>query len=177
MIRRTVFTAQGVPQTRRGATGAFPVHIWPQASIPAFPTRWTTPAPARTAVELPVDVFTTSDAAIIRAALPGVDPEQLEVSVYRDTVTIGAQYPAMPAPEGESVTWLVSELGSGTYKRTIRLPFQIEEQQVTAEFANGLLQLTLPKIEAEKPHRVAVQVRPGLTYELGAGDDESFAAD
>ena len=83
-------------------------------------------------------------------------------------------------PEGEQVTWLVAELGTGSFQRTIQLPFQIDEQKVEAEFANGLLQLILPKVEAEKPYRVSIQVRPELSYELGSGatqEDESFAAD
>lgn len=180
MIRRTILTSQGAPKMQRRASAAFPTTFWSPGSAFAAPTRWATPVPPRATSELPVDVVTTNDQAIIRAALPGVDAEHLEVSVYRDTVSIAAQLPAMPTPEGEGATWLVSELGRGAFKRTIRLPFQIEEGSVVAEYSNGLLQLTLPKVEAEKPRRISVQVRSDPSYELEAGErhqDETFAAD
>jgi HSP20 family protein len=149
-------------------------------AAPPFATRWATVPQPKAVSQLPIDVFTGSEQAVVRAALPGVHPEQIEVSVYENTVTISAQLPARTTPDGEQVTWLVAELGSGSFQRTIQLPFQIEEQKVEAEFANGLLQLTLPKVEAEKPHRISIQVRPELNYELGSGEseeDESFAAD
>jgi HSP20 family protein len=179
MIRRTVLTA---PTGRRIAlsTANVPVSVWPQTPLPSFSTRWSTAPQPKAASQLPIDVFTGSDQAVIRAALPGVHPEQIEVSVYENTVTISAQLPTRNTPEGEQVTWLVAELGTGSFQRTIQLPFQIEEQEVQAEFANGLLQLILPKVEAEKPHRISIQVRPELSYELGSGEsqeDESFAAD
>lgn len=179
MIRRTVLTS---PTGRRIALGTAnaPVSIWPQMPVPQFSTRWSAAPQAKAAGPLPVDVFTASDQAVIRAALPGVNPEDVEVSVYENTVTISAKLPTRSTPDGQQVTWLVAELGSGSFERTIRLPFQIEEEQVEAQFANGLLQLILPKVEAEKPHRVSIQVRPELTYELGSGESEedaSFAAD
>jgi HSP20 family protein len=128
---------------------------------------------------LPVDVFATAEEAVIRAALPGVHPDEIEVSVFQNTVTISAQLPNRNKPEADRVTWLVAELGTGSFQRTIRLPFEIDEQHVEAQFANGMLQLVLPKVEAEKPHQIPVQVRTELNYELesGVSEEESFAAD
>jgi HSP20 family molecular chaperone IbpA len=147
---------------------------------PPFSTRWPAAPQPKAGCQLPIDVFTGSDQGVIRAALPGVHPDHIEVSVHENTVAISAQLPARTMPEGEQVTRLVAELGSGSFQRTITLPFEIEEQAVEAEFANGMLQLTLPKVEADKPHRISIQVRPELNYELGSGEqqeDESFAAD
>ena len=179
MIRRTVLTS---PTGRRIAIGAAnaPVAVWPQMPVPPLSTRWSATPQPKAASPLPVDVFTATDQAVIRAALPGVNPEDVDVSVFENTVTISAKLPTRSMPDGEQVTWLVAELGTGSFERTIRLPFQIEEEQVEAQFANGLLQLILPKVEAEKPHRVSIQVRPELTYELGSGEsqeDAAFAAD
>lgn len=131
------------------------------------------------ATALPVDVFTSKDQAVIRAALPGVHPEQIDVSVYQNTVTISAELPPAAAYQSDQVTWHISELGRGTLQRTIRLPFPIEEENVEAQFANGMLQLILPRLEADKPHRIPIEVRPELTHELTAGEggEESFAAD
>ncbi len=179
MIRRTVLTSPAGRHIAYSATNT-PAFVWPQTPVPTFSTRWSAVPRPKAASPLPIDVFTGSDQAVIRAALPGVRPEDIEVSVYENTVTIAAQLPARSTPESEHVSWLVAELGTGSFQRTITLPFQIQEQEVEAEFANGLLQLTLPKVEAEKPHRISIQVRPELNYELGSGEsqeDDSFAAD
>ncbi len=179
MIRRTVLSA---PTGRRVVFNAAsaPVSTWPQVPVPPFPTRWSVTPQPKTVRQLPIDVFASSDQAVIRTALPGVHPEGIEVAVHENTVTISAQLPNRSTLDGKQVNWLVAELGSGSFQRTIFLPFEIEEQRVEAEFANGLLQLVLPKVEAEKPHRIAIQVRPELNYELDSGEsqeDETFAAD
>ena len=179
MIRRTVIATPVNAGTRGVGFPAFPVGFWPQSSAAALPSRWTVGALPKTPAQLPVDVFTTENEAVVRAALPGVDPEHIEISAHQDTVTISAQLPDTKTVEADNITWLVAELGCGAFQRTIRLPFQIQEEQVEAQFANGLLQIVLPKHEAEKPHRISVQVRQDLKYELGAGESEkgTFAAD
>jgi HSP20 family protein len=179
MIRRTVLVSPTGARTRKVSGAAIPVSFWPQAPVPPLPSRWTQPAQPTMAPALPVDVFTTDEQAIIRAALPGVHPEQIEVSVHQNMVRIEAQLPASSAYQSDQVTWHISELGRGSLVRTIQLPFRIEEQGVEAQFANGMLQLILPRLETDKPHRVSVQVRPELTHELTAGEggDEAFAAD
>ena len=179
MIRQTVRTTPTRYGNQRYSAFAVPVSFWPQATAPSLPNRGSSPSQSKSGLQLPVDVFTTEDEAVVRAALPGVHPESIDVSVSRNTVTIRAELPALQAPDAARITWMVSELGGGTVQRTIRLPFQIEEEAVEAQIANGMLQLVLPKIEAEKPHRITIQVRPELNYELEAGesDEESFAAD
>lgn len=179
MIRRSVLASPtGANTWRLGAT-RIPIGLWPETPTPAIPTRWTVASRPKAPAQLPVDIFTTADEAVIRAALPGVDPEQIEISVHQNTVTIGAQLPAMSGSDTDRVTWLVSELGGGALQRTLRLPFDIQADQVEAQFANGMLQIVLPKPQTEKPHRISVQVRPELNYELEAGENEegTFAAD
>lgn len=179
MIRRTVLASPTGANAWRVGAATIPVGLWPQPPTPTLPTRWTVAARPKAPAQLPVDVFTTADEAVIRAALPGVDPEQIEISVHQNTVTISSQLPTLKSSEADRVTWLVSELGGGSLQRTIQLPFQIEEQEVEAQFANGMLQIVLPKHEAEKPHRISVQVRSDLNYQLRAGENEAgaFAAD
>lgn len=179
MIRRTVLTSPAGMRSRQKSATTIPVAFWPQTPLTSFEARPANPARIPLAPALPVDVFTASDRAVIRAALPGVHPEQIDVSVYRNIVTIRAEQPSAASWQSDQITWHVAELGHGALERTIRLPFQIEEQHVEAQFANGMLQLILPRLEADKPHRIAVQVRPDLTPELSAGEneDESFAAD
>ena len=179
MIRRTILASPTGASVRRFAPTADPFGLWSQIPAPVFTSRWAVETRPKAPTQLPVDVFTTTNEAVIRAALPGVDPEQLELSIHQNTVTIQAELPTIKSSEADRVTWLVSELGGGTLQRTIRLPFEVDADRVEAQFANGMLQIVLPKPEAEKPHRITVQVRPELEYELTAGnqEEESFAAD
>jgi HSP20 family protein len=178
MIRRTLLAS---PTGRRArlSTTPLPVSIWPQTPVPPFPTRWSVTLQPKAVTQLPIDAFTTAEEAVIRAALPGVNPENIEVSVYQNMVSISAQQSTHDKPEGEQLTWLVAELGNGSFQRTIRVPFQVDEERVEAQYANGMLQLVLPKVEAEQPHRISVQVRSELSYELTVGEtqEEPFAAD
>lgn len=109
---------------------------------------------------MPLDVYTTDDAAVIVAAIPGVHPHDLDVSVHKNTVTISCsgQQSYAPRQDDQRVTWYVSEIGQGAFRRSVTLPFAIDEEKVEAQYANGLLRLTLPKIEAAKPHRITVRV-------------------
>lgn len=75
MIRRTVLSA---PTGRRARLSTPPVSIWPQTPVPPFPTRWSVTPQPKPVTPLPIDAFTTSDEAVIRAALPGVNPEAIE---------------------------------------------------------------------------------------------------
>ena len=179
MIRRTVLTSPAGVRSRQMSATTIPVSFWPQTPRTPIQTRLANPARVAVAPAVPVDVFTSNDRAVVRAALPGVHPEHIDVSVYRNTVTIRAEQPPATGWPSDQITWQIAELGHGAIERTLRLPFQIEEQQVEAQFANGMLQLILPRIEADKPYRVSVKVGSEPTPELNAGEseDESFAAD
>jgi len=179
MIRRTVLSSPAGARTRQMSAQTIPVSFWPQTPNTPVQTRLANPARMPLVPALPVDVFTANDRAVIRAALPGVHPEQIDVSVYRNVVTIRAEKPSAADWQSDEITWQIAEIGNGSFERTIRLPFHIEEQHVEAQFANGILQLVLPRLEADKPHRVSVKVGADPTPELATGEseDESFAAD
>ena len=117
---------------------------------------------ASSTVAMPVDVYSTNDQAVIVAALPGVHPDNIEVTVHRNTATIHASAWSNQAPESsKDVTWYVSELGRGSFERSITFPFAIDESAVEAHFANGLLRLVLPRREQDRPQRIAVRVGNG----------------
>lgn len=103
----------------------------------------------------PVNVWTGRDDVIVTAELPGVDPTGLEISVVGDTLTLsGVREPAEPS-EGQVVNRLERE--TGTFARTIQLPFRVEADKVEASYARGILQIKLPRLEADKPKQIAVK--------------------
>ena len=104
----------------------------------------------------PLDLYTTQEAVIARIALPGVKPEDVDVTIADDLVTISGAF------KGETETsdagYIHKELSQGTFSRTFSVPIAIKADAAKAEFTNGLLTLTLPKTEEVKPTHLKVQV-------------------
>ncbi|MBY0551355.1 MAG: Hsp20/alpha crystallin family protein [Candidatus Obscuribacterales bacterium] len=107
------------------------------------------------AVEFPqVNVWTSPAGAIVRAEIPGIAPDDVEISLVNDSLTIRGSRNPDDLMEGQSCHR--QERGYGQFIRTLRLPFGVEADQVQARFANGVLQITLPRVEAEKPRKISV---------------------
>ncbi len=101
-----------------------------------------------------VNIWTNTDGAVLTAEIPGIKPEDLEVSVQADTVTLRGKREADELKEGE--TWLRRERGEGSFVRSFSLPFEINVDKVEAKYRNGVLHLTLPRAEADKPKKISV---------------------
>lgn len=101
-----------------------------------------------------VNVFTSEDSAIVSAELPGVPADKVDISVLDDVLTIKGARAADERPEG-TVTHR-QERGAGEFARSVRLPFRVEAGSVDAKFENGVLEVTLPRAEADRPRRIAV---------------------
>jgi len=102
-----------------------------------------------------VNIWTGADDALLTAELPGLNPDQLEITVKDNTVTIRGSRETEPLAEGES--YLRQERGTGTFVRSFALPFQVDNTKVTAQYQKGILQLTLPRAEADKPKKISVK--------------------
>lgn len=109
---------------------------------------------------MPIDVYATDDHAVVMAAVPGMNPDDLEVTVYQNTVTLrGSVSGLAEADEIKDATWYVHEFGSGTFQRSVTLPFGIDADAVDASFEHGIVKVTLPKAERARPRRIAVGTR------------------
>ncbi len=117
---------------------------------------------------MPLDVYATDDHVVIMASVPGMRPEELELMVHDNTVTLsGSLHSVADTEEVRSATWYVRELPSGTYRRSITLPFAVDADQANASFEHGILRVVLPKAEAAKPKRIAINA--GQQQAIGAG--------
>jgi len=101
-----------------------------------------------------VNIWTGEDNALLTAEIPGVDPAKIEVTVKDDTVTIRGSRELDELKEGES--YRRQERGAGTFVRAFALPFRVDGDKVTAQYRMGILQLTLPRREADKPKKIAI---------------------
>jgi HSP20 family protein len=101
---------------------------------------------------LPLDAYVTPDEIVITANMPGVKPEDVEITLEGDTLTIKAE---RPAPL-ENVSYALQERPYGRYQRTLSINVPVDADKAEAKFENGLLTLTVPKSEAVKPKTIQV---------------------
>jgi len=116
------------------------------------PTAWSGVAAGQLAV--PVDLWETKDAYHLRADLPGLTPEDIEINVTGDTVQLSGEQRTQTDASNDG--WLRQERRTGKFQRTFTLPMQIESSNVSATFTNGVLELVLPKAESVKPKTVKI---------------------
>jgi HSP20 family protein len=90
----------------------------------------------------------------VRAEIPGIEPNDMEISLVNDTLTVKGSRQAEVLQEDE--TCHRQERGYGQFTRTIQLPFAIEADRVQASFNSGVLEVKLPRAEAEKPRKISV---------------------
>jgi len=109
------------------------------------------------AYALPVDVMMKNDEYIITAAVPGLKPEELQVEVVGDVVTLRGE--TFTEQKEEKNDYLLQERRYGKFARTITLPTELDSAKAEAAVENGVLTLRVPKAEASKPKAIKVKAR------------------
>jgi HSP20 family protein len=107
---------------------------------------------------IPMDVSETDDTFEVQAALPGVKPDDVEIQVHGDTVTIKGEL--KEESEETDRNWLRRERRYGVFARSFTLATAIDADKAVAEFENGVLKLRLPKSEAARPKTIKVGAGP-----------------
>ena len=102
---------------------------------------------------LPVDIYSTQEAFVVQSNVPGAKPEDVEITIEDDTLTIKA---TLPGP-AEDVEYAFRERSSGEYERTFKLNVPVNAEAAEATFENGVLTLTVPKAEEAKPKKIEVK--------------------
>jgi HSP20 family protein len=121
---------------------------------------------------LPLDVYATQDEAVVIAAVPGMNPQDLEVTINQNVVTLSGSVPtAAESEQGKGATWYLHELWHGQFRRSVTLPFEVEAGRAEATFENGIVRISLPKAERAKPHKIAIRAASGQQEAIGAGSE------
>ena len=107
---------------------------------------------------LPLDMAETGNEFIVRAALPGMNPEDVDITIQGDVLTIRAESRAEEERKGQQ--WIMREQRRGAFLRTVRLPTQVNADQARATYEKGLLTLTLPKSEAARAKQISINTQP-----------------
>jgi len=102
-----------------------------------------------------MNVCSAEDGIVIDAELPGVDPKDVDISVLGDQLTLRGKVNPVQVAEGE--TYHRRERPAGEFARTLQLPFRAAADAVKANYKNGVLRLTVPRSEEEKPKRIQIE--------------------
>jgi HSP20 family protein len=104
-----------------------------------------------------LDAWETEQAFVVQLDLPGVAPENVDVVFDQNTLTVrGTRQPTIQAPEKGELKVFFSERADGAFSRSLRFPHYVESGKIEAGYANGVLTITIPKAEASKPRKIAV---------------------
>ncbi len=102
----------------------------------------------------PMDVQETDQGYRVRVALPGVKPEDIDVTVQQNTLTIRGQY--TEDQDKEQGNWVTREISTGSFERSVTFPRPIDPDHIETRYENGILTLTLPVREGSRPRRVSI---------------------
>ena len=109
------------------------------------------PAPAYPAL----NVWTNEESLNVTAEVPGVRPEDIDISVVGDTLTLSGT--RKPEELDDNARYHRQERGYGEFTRTLQLPFPVDVEKVEATFRNGVLLVAMPRSEEDKPRKITVK--------------------
>jgi len=106
---------------------------------------------------LPLDIYEHDGKLSIKAAVPGIDPNDLEIQIENNVLTIRGE--TRHEEETKEAKVYRREVSYGSFSRSVRLPENLNLDAVEAEFKNGLVTISLPRVPEEKPKAFKVAVR------------------
>lgn len=102
-----------------------------------------------------INIWANEEGLVVTAELPGVNTNDIDISVVNETLTLSGMRQPDALEDGDK--YHRRERRHGKFSRTFQLPFAIEADNVEAVFENGVLHVSLPRAEAEKPKKIAVK--------------------
>jgi len=102
-----------------------------------------------------INIWTNDDGQLITAEMPGVHPDDINIDVNADALSISGE--RKPDEISKDADYHRRERGYGAFSRTIQLPFMVDTKKVEANFKNGVLMISLPRAEVDKPKKITVK--------------------
>ena len=104
-----------------------------------------------------LDLYQTENDVVIEASIPGINPDDINISVAGEVLTIKGE--VKQEKETKEADYHIKERRYGSFSRSVTLPTQINAEKAAADFKNGILKLTLPKAENVKPKTITVKAK------------------
>ena len=102
-----------------------------------------------------INAWVGEDGLIVSAELPGADPDELDISINGDMLTLSGTRNGEELPE--SAEYYRRERGYGEFTRSLNMPFKVDVESVEASFENGVLKLELPRLPEDKPKKITLK--------------------
>ena len=102
-----------------------------------------------------INIWTNDEGQLISAEMPGVHPDDISIDVIADALSISGE--RKPDEVAKDANYHRRERGYGSFSRTIQLPFMVDPNKVEANFKNGVLMISLPRAEVDKPKKITVK--------------------
>ncbi len=102
------------------------------------------------------NIWADAESVLITAEMPGMRGEDIDLNILEDNLTISGERPTENLPEG--ATYHRQERGFGKFARSVRLPYRVDAKKVKANFKNGILEVSLPRAEEDRPKKIAIKV-------------------
>ena len=102
-----------------------------------------------------VNIWTNKDGQLISAEMPGVHPDNINIDVTGDALSLSGE--RKPDEVTKDARYHRRERSCGSFSRTIQLPFMVDTNKVEANFKNGVLMISLPRAEADKPKKITIK--------------------
>ncbi len=104
-----------------------------------------------------VDVSETKDKVVVQAEIPGIDPKDIDVSLNSGVLTLKGK--KKQELEEKDENYHLVERSYGSFSRSVRLPAEVQEDEVKASYKDGILKITLPKTERAKEKEIKIEVQ------------------
>ncbi len=114
-----------------------------------------------------LDVHQNADEIVVTAALPGIKPDDVEITLTGQTLVIRGEFKADEKVNREQ--YLYRERRYGSFSRQLQLPVRVEGDKVDATFEHGILTLRIPKAEEVKPRQIQIKAGEAETVKVAAG--------
>lgn len=118
-----------------------------------------------------LDVVESEDEYLVKASLPGIDPDDLEITFDDNLLTLKGE--VKEEQEIEEARYHLRERRYGSFTRSIRMPAGIESDKIVANYDKGVLELHLPKAEEIKPKKIMITTSPTTVIDAKAADAAS----
>jgi HSP20 family protein len=123
-----------------------------------FDDAFTRPISMTGSLSLPaVDMYQTDDELVVKAAVPGMKAEDVQISVTGEVLSIKGE--SRQKEDNQEKAWHIREQRWGSFERRIMLPTEVVADKAKAEFENGILTITLPKAEEVRPKTITVKAK------------------
>ena len=119
----------------------------------------------------PVDVHQTPDEIVVTASLPGIRPEDVDITMTGQTLTVRGELKADETINRDQ--YLYRERRYGSFSRSLQLPVRVEGDRAEATFEHGVLTLRIPKSEEVKPRQIRIHAGNGDALETGAKNEQA----